>query len=219
LPRPSPIEADPAPRPAPTNADRWPVVPRIDSAMKTRLRAVFEQGQADGNDAGVVAKVGDSITVSQSFLVDVGCGEVNLSGHSSVLPAIAAFTQSAVPQGSIAAWCGAANSFTRSSVAAAIGWSAGDALRPFIGAPPDPACNDPPYDAPLPCELHLIHPAVAVIMFGTNDSERSADPAAFAQELHAVIGVSIASGVIPILSTIPPRPADAEMDGRVRSYN
>jgi hypothetical protein len=60
---------------------------------------------------------------------------------------------------------------------------------------------------------------VALIMYGTNDSEHSSDRSTFAQQLNALVRVCIAAGVIPILSTIPPRPSDPLMDERARRYN
>jgi hypothetical protein len=203
----------------PLDPRRWPVVPRIDADTKTRLRAVLQAGQALGNRTGVFAKAGDSITATNSFLTDVGCGAVNLAGHIDVVRAMAAFSQDTVPTNGDPVWCGASNSFTRTSLAAERGWSAGNALAPFAEPVPDPACASAPYDAPLPCELHLLHPSVAVVMFGTNDAEHSADPARFVRELTAIVTACVDTGVIPILSTIPPRPGNPEMDGRVLAYN
>jgi hypothetical protein len=195
------------------------VVPLIDRTMKDRLRAVFLQGQAVGNDPGVFAKVGDSITASQSFLTDIGCGQMSLAGHTDLLPAIDVFSQVTFPSSYSTSWCGVANSFTRDSVTAVEGWTAAAPLQPFTGAPPDPACAQAPYDAPLPCEIHLLHPSIALIMYGTNDVEHSSDPTMFAQELDTLVRDTVAAGVIPVLSTIPPRPADPVMDARVEAYN
>ena len=215
----SPAATDPTPRALPTDPARWPVVPRIDQVMKDRLRAVFLQGQAAGNDPSVFAKVGDSITESKSFLADIGCGQMNLAGHTDVLPAIDVYSRVSFPATYTTSWCGVANSFTRDSVTAVEGWTAAIPLQPFVGTPPDPSCAQAPYDAPLPCELHLLHPSVALIMYGTNDVEHASDPTVFAQQLDTLVGACLAAGVIPILSTIPPRPADAVMDARVQAYN
>jgi hypothetical protein len=205
--------------PLPTDPARWPIVPRIDPAMRERLGAIFAQGQALGNHPDVFVKVGDSITVSEAFLTDVGCGAVDLADHRAVQQAIDFFSQRTFPASYASAWCGVANAFTRTSLSAGVGWTADVPMQPFSGPPPDPRCAEPPYDAPLPCELSLLRPSVALIMFGTNDVERSSDPATFAQELQALVGVSVAAGAIPILSTIPPRPSDAAMDERVKTYN
>ncbi len=191
----------------------------IDRIEKVRLRAIFLHGQAEGSHADVFAKAGDSITATASFLSDIGCGAFNLAGHTDVLPAIDVFSRRTLPSTYTTAWCGVANSFTRDTVAAVQGWTAADALQVFAGTPPDPQCADPPYDAPLPCELRLLRPSVAIIMFGTNDTEHSSNPASFAQSLDALVGVCISSGVVPILSTIPPRPNDSVMNGRVDVFN
>jgi hypothetical protein len=239
-PTPAPAASDPAPNPSvtpstiptlavppptplsqhvPLDPARWPVVPRIDADTKARLRAVLTAGEALGNRAGVFAKAGDSITATNSFLTDVGCGAVNLAGHIDVVRAMAAFSQDTVPTNGDPVWCGASNSFTRTSLAAERGWTAANALAPFGDPPPSPACASPPFDAPLPCELHLLHPIIALVMYGTNDAEHSRDPARFANELTAIVTTCVDAGVVPILSTIPPRPGDAEMDARVHLYN
>jgi hypothetical protein len=235
-PTPAPVASDPAPSPSvstiptlagpaptgqrvPLDPTRWPVVPRIDADTKARLRAVLLAGEALGNQTGVFAKAGDSITATNSFLTDIGCGAANLAGHIDVVRAMDAFSRDTVPVNGDPVWCGASNSFTRMSLAAERGWTAANALTPFGDPVPDPACASPPYDVPLVCELHLLHPSIALVMFGTNDAEHSRDPARFVRELNTIVSTSVETGVIPILSTIPPRPGDVEMDARVHLYN
>jgi hypothetical protein len=207
------------PQSFPTDPARWPVVPHIVAAEKDRLRTVFLRGKAAANDAGVFAKIGDSITESKAFLADIGCGAVSLAGHTNLLHVIDVFSRVTFPSSYTTAWCGVANSFTRDSVSAVEGWTAADAMEAFSGTPPDPLCAEPPFDAPLPCELHLLHASVALIMYGTNDTEHASDPSTFSEQLDALVRVCIAAGVIPILSTIPPRPADSVMDERTQRYN
>ena len=59
--------------PRPLDPLAWPVVPAIDAALQTRLRAVFLAGRAMGNRAGVFAKIGDSITATN----ENRCGRAN----------------------------------------------------------------------------------------------------------------------------------------------
>src|SRR6187455_2123437 len=68
-------EATAAPPPAP---EQPPVVPRIDQALKDRLRGVYQSGVEAGRRPQVFAKIGDSITASTYFLEPVGCGYVDL---------------------------------------------------------------------------------------------------------------------------------------------
>ncbi len=218
VPTPDPT-ADPSHRALPANPAVWPIVPSIDAVEQARLRDVYLNGQAMGNRSDVFVKAGDSITATDLFLSEVGCGAVGLAGHIDVLHAIDVFSKVRFPPEDTTAWCGIANSFTRTSVAAVQGWTAADALQPFSGSPPDRSCADAPFDAPLPCEIHLLHPSVALIMFGTNDTEHSGDPTSFVQSLHAIVQVCLAAGVIPVLSTIPPRPSDSLMDERVDRFN
>src|SRR6185369_16475529 len=55
-------------RDARAQSSQLPIVPNLDDATLSRLRTIFTDGQAKGNRADVFAKVGDSITESQSFL-------------------------------------------------------------------------------------------------------------------------------------------------------
>ena len=231
IPTPSPPDTSVAPPPIsdltpspsrnalPANPLLWPIVPSIDAAEQMRLRDVYLHGQAIGNRSDVFVKAGDSITATDLFLTEIGCGAVNLAGHTDVLHAIDVFSRERFPPNDTTAWCGIANSFTRTSVAARQGWTAAEALTPFSGSPPDSSCSDAPFDAPLPCEIHILQPSVALIMFGTNDTEHSGDPASFATSLRAIVRACVDAGVIPVLSTIPPRPGDPGMDERVHRYN
>jgi hypothetical protein len=93
-----------------------------------------------------------------------------------------------------------ANSFAGVSVAANNGWTTDTVLNPAY-ANPD-LCRTG--ESPLQCEYRLNHPAVALIMFGSNDV--IAVPAEdYARNLRTITEFSITQGVIPVLSTIPPR--------------
>ena len=89
--------------------------------------------------------------------------------------------------------------------------------RPVRPTPP-PECQ-PPNDTPLRCEIRAIRPGVAIVMFGTNDLEVGLGPATFAANLDSIVGELAAAGVIPILSTIPPRIDKSAANERVSGYN
>jgi hypothetical protein len=187
--------------PAPMPADP-PVVPHISKAMASHLRGIVRDGRRLGNRAAVFAKIGDSITESGSFLTDVGCGQARLGRHRRLASTIRYFSRVRLPVDRAVAWCGRSNSFTRASVSAVSGWDAGHALARFGGDAPT-GCP-PPHDRPLRCELHLLRPSIALVMYGTNDLERTGTRT-YSRRLRAITRETVAAGVVPVLSTIPSR--------------
>lgn len=92
-------------------------------------------------------------------------------------------------------------------------------LRPPPPTPtPPPECQ-PPDNTPLRCEIKAIRPGVAIVMFGTNDLNVGFSPATFTENLDRIVAELVGAGVIPILSTIPPRTDDKAADARVSDYN
>lgn len=260
--------ATPTPSPTPPPEAFWPVLPPIDGAMKQRLRAVYDLGQARGTRAGVFIKVGDSISASGAFLTDLGCGLGRLGDHADLQGTIDHFAATELPAGNSSARCGRGNSFTRRGLAAVVGWSAVHVLRPMVapkadplnggadvaqaitgtegtGAvvpPPDasslqatevvsgtaaiaePTAGPPPEcvapdDTPLRCEILVTRPAVALVMYGTNDLEAGVDLASFRHNMDMIVGQLLDAGVIPVLSTIPPRPRQRRANARVSGFN
>jgi hypothetical protein len=109
------------------------------------------------------------------------------------------FGATSVPRGSEEARCAVSDSYSRVGVAAVPGWRAVDALSRLEASP---ECLDLPA---VSCELQLIRPSVALIMFGTNDlTEFTA--VQFRRDLARVTRLVAGAGTIPVLSTIPPRP-------------
>lgn len=162
------------------------------SSVAERVRLIYTVGQALGNRANVFSKVGDSITVSRSFLGPIGERRYQLGDYGYLQPVIDHFSTSPARQG---------NSFQNPSLAAGEGWAAWAALDPQFAD----AAWCAPGETPLACEYRLTRPAFALIMFGTNDAGyRSA--AEFEYDLRRIVDVSEMAGVVPILSTIPERP-------------
>lgn len=168
------------------------------------LRAIAARQPERRGD--VFAKLGDSATVSSSFLhcLDSGyvdpapgqqSGEIDLAGRDELAATIAHFRD-----GNAAG----ATPFTRASQAAAVGWNASDVLA-----------GDP---APLDSEYATTEPRFAVIMFGINDIELG-DFDAFGASLLDIADRSIAAGVIPIFSSLMPRDDDPALDAQVPGYN
>ena len=160
-----------------------PVVPTIDGGMKIHLREVLGHGQLVGNREDVFAKVGDSITApgSGSFF-PLGTPGYNpiangLADRPSLLDTLIAYQTAATPFGE--------NSWTRASLAAFPGFRSNDVL-------------------PLsPAEIGAVHPAISLIMIGTNDVVHL-NAVFYEANLRQLIAVNLNLGVIPVLSTIPP---------------
>jgi hypothetical protein len=112
-----------------------------------------------------------------------------------------------------------ANSFTRQSASAVAGWSADYASDPAYLDPSLASVCPAPYNTPLRCELYLLRPSIALIMYGTNDLQRYNDLAFYRANLTRIVTETVAAGVIPVLSTIPPRLDSPEMGARVAPYN
>lgn len=160
------------------------------------IRAIYHRGQTVGNRANIFSKVGDSITVSRSFLYPFGIGRYNIDEYPYLETIIHAYSQNNAHIG---------NSFINQSLAAGEGWSARPVLNPEFAN--EGYCA--PGEMPLSCEYRLVRPSIAIIMFGTNDSGyRTAE--SFAQDMQTIIDHTIETGIIPIISTIPNRPDVAQ---------
>ena len=190
-------------------------LPLIDRALRAKLKSVYALGLGAGNRPGIFAKFGDSITRSPSFLIDIGCGVAVLGENSELNNTIEFFRQSRFPSSFSMGWCNDSNSFTRDSHAAFGGWTADDPLKKFSN--PIRECPSP-HDTPLRCELHLLKPSIALIMFGTNDVDEN-NPSNFRKKLTKIAQEVQILGVIPVLSTIPPRQDRVVIAERVELYN
>lgn len=163
------------------------------------VRAIYERGQALGNQRGVFTRVGDSISVSEYSLDAIGRGTYNLGAYGGLQRVIDAFRTPSF------------NSFTHVSVSAGGGWTTMIALEPRFRDPS--VCKTEV--SPLECEYDRVKPSVALIQLGTNDLLYiTADQ--FSANINRIVDISIDRGVIPVLTTIPYR--DGYRDG-VDAFN
>jgi hypothetical protein len=195
-----PVEAPPTPTLSADNIGNLTWL----SGVTAHARQIFAVGQRLGNRADVFSRVGDSISASSYFLTPIGYGQYDLGEYGYLSGVIAFFSQANARAG---------NSFVNPPLAARGGWSAYNLLDPNSSSKPD--CG---YETPLVCEYKLVKPAVALIMVGTNDSG-SGSPDQFAGNLHQIVQTSIDMGVIPVLSTIPPKRINADQTARVEAFN
>ena len=150
------------------------------------------------------SKIGDSLTAVPYVMYPIGWGRFNLHGRAAaLLPVAEYFRQTVVRDNN--------NAFINNSLAAYGGWTTADVLNP---AKADPAqCFTG--ETPLHCEYRHTKPAIALILLGTNDvSAQSAD--AYRANMTRIVADSLEAGVIPVLSTIPPR---MQFEGQVNDLN
>jgi hypothetical protein len=174
--------------------DDWQRLPpeiTLPDAVIENIRIIFRAGQGLGNRRNVFSKVGDSITANPFFLAPVTDGAYRLGDHQSLHRPIAYFDGTARD---------GLDSFSNTSLAAAVGWSTDAPLNPRFADPV--LCQ--PGEVPLVCEYRLVKPAVALIMYGTNDVGFF-DAESYEGNLARIVRTSIEMGVIPVLSTIPVR--------------
>ncbi|MBN1313625.1 MAG: hypothetical protein JXB30_19640 [Anaerolineae bacterium] len=167
--------------------------------ITARAREIYLDGQAKGNRANVFSKVGDSITDTPAFLVPVGNRSYKLHSYTYLQPVINYFSAATARTG---------NSFNNVSLAAVSGWNS------FDMGNPEKVAGTCPGMTPLQCEYALVTPSLAIIMIGTNDATGALDIAGYHRNIQAMVEVSIESGVIPVLSTIP-----YNAGGDERAYN
>lgn len=151
----------------------------ITAHVAENLRSI--RGSNPGADPRLFAKIGDSITVSNAFLRCFAGTRYDLADHLELAAARDHFA---------AGDAAGTTPFDRDSVAAVVGWSAWAPLR-----------DDP---TPLALELDALDPAFAVVMFGTNDID-TMNLVFYGENMLALVDALLDRGVIPILSSIPPR--------------
>lgn len=161
--------------------------------IRDHLRQI--RARSAGLQDNVFAKIGDSLTVSNSFLDCFAGANVDLDGRDALASTIDHFLD-----GDAAG----TDPFNRESLAATVGWSAISALR---GNP-----------SPIDQEVTALDPRFAVVMFGTNDIQRQ-NITAYADEMLDIVDLLISQGIIPLLSSIPPRGDSAAADAQVPAYN
>ena len=146
----------------------------VTAAVTANLKRIAGLSTKQGN---VFSRVGDSQTVSTNFMNCFAGANVDLNGLTPLQATIDQFKSGP--------------SFTRVSLAATVGWSAGAAIA---GAP-----------SPLDQEVAAVSPRYALVMFGTNDiGDGTGDVFTFARRMFLITDQLIAAGVVPLLTTVPP---------------
>ena len=182
----------PDPVPGPLSLDEvtaidlasFPPVPEISE----NARAIY----AHSLRAGAIARLrqgGRPHDGHPYFLIPIGEGDYALGEYEYLEPVIAQFRTEE------------RDSFARQSQAAAGGFNAASVLDAMWANPEFCQAGE----TPLSCELRLMQPSIALIMFGTNDVQYLTAEQ-FAYFLRALVVETIRDGVLPVLSTFPYRP-------------
>lgn len=172
-----------------------PIIP----ALSDTARAILLDSLAQGRDPRAFAKVGDCMTEDPAFLYPLAEDEV-IWGEYEALEATLDFYSE-----------GNENPFGRKSQAAAGGFNAASVIDSLWANPEFCEAGE----TPLACELRLMQPSVALIMFGTNDVYYL-DEAQFDYFLRSALVETITAGTLPVLSTFPLRP---EFPEKTELYN
>ncbi len=164
----------------------------LTASVAANLRAIAARDATRRDD--VFSKVGDSNTVNPNFLSCFAGANVDLDTHGELQPALAHFR---------AGDAGTTTPFNRVSLSAVVGWSASAALA---GSP-----------SPLEQELAAVSPRFATVMFGTNDLQ-AMDVFAYGRNLFGVVDRLADAGVVPLVTSIPPRDDSATADAMLPWY-
>jgi hypothetical protein len=163
----------------------FPLVPEIGE----NARALYAHSLARGGDPHAFIKVGDCMTDTPYFLIPIGEDDYALGEYAHLEPVIAQFRTAE------------RDSFARQSQAAAGGFNAASILDAMWANPQFCQAGE----TPLSCELRVMEPSIALIMFGTNDVQYLTAEQ-FAYFLRALVVETVRAGVLPVLSTFPHRP-------------
>lgn len=186
---PGDLQADPLPADKPTaDPAQYPIVPVIPGFTY----AIYQRGQQLGARRAIFTKVGDCMSTETPLYLGPFAENTYDFGPYSSLQSVRDFYAQESPRPD------AINSFILQSVAARDGYNASSVLDPDWLT--SSLCKRG--TTPLDCEYNTVHPAVAIIMFGTNDI-LSLSPAQYDFFLRLVVHKTIARGIIPILSTFP----------------
>lgn len=197
------VKAPPSATAGPSGTPAPVAAPHPGLRIPASMRAIFQRGQKLGNRAPVFSKVGDSLTVATYVLYPFGWGRYNLGVYAGLQPSIDFFA-SAIARG-------ADSSFSNTSLSADNGWTSADVLDPARANPS--ICQ--PGESPLRCEYRVVRPAIALILLGTNDVSKL-DAARYRVNMTQIVTQSLELGVIPVLSTVPPR---LQFEGECNVYN
>lgn len=205
---------------ATTDWRQRPAVPTLTPSQTKDLRALFREGLALGNRPRSFIKVGDSISWTPLYLQGISCREERLGKFRGLRPTIDWFRGLRLPTWASNSDCGGDDPFGRDSAAARpYQFSSWPLLDPSQDGPfpsPDPKCGSS--EASLTCEVRLLRPSIALLLLGTNDASLGVPVGAVEAAIAEQVAWLKERGVIPVLSTLPPRLDTPERETAALSY-
>jgi len=180
LPAATEMAASPVPSATVLAPDFWEKLPIIPGQVSQRVREIYQNGLALGNNPHVFSRIGDCASAAPAFLVGFD-GNYNLGEYTALQPAIDYF------QGS----------FGRPSLAAKAGLNSAGLLSTLWTGK---ECKKD--ESLLDCQYRLDHPSFAFIAIGTNEAYYvHENPGSFEHNMHILLDDTIARGIVPILGT------------------
>lgn len=152
----------------------------IISSVRPTMQLIYRRGQALGNEANVVTKVGDSVTADPIFLAPMNREDNELGPYDYLEDTLRFFGEDVVV----------------TSIAARISLTTYSVFDPMLADGSQCERNE----TPLACEYRVRKPSVSFIMFGANDV-RHIDVEDFDTQMRQIVEETLAHGVIPVLST------------------
>ena len=195
LPAATQIEASPVPSLTATvlPPDFWQKLPVIPEQVSARVREIYRQGIAKGENPRVFSRIGDCASAAPAFLVGFD-RNYNLGEFTSLQPAIDYFK----------------GSFERPSWAAKNGLNSAGLLSTLWTGE---QCQK--NESLLDCQYRLDHPSFAFIAIGTNEAYYvHENPGSFEKNMRLILDDTIARGIVPILGT---KADDVEGDGSINA--
>jgi len=144
------------------------------------MRALYERGQAAGNNSRAFSKIGDGEISAAWFFTafDLEEDSYDLGPYLDLAPAIEYFR----------------GSFGRIGMAAKRGFNT---KRILDASESDPSLCESG-ESPLTCELRLHRPAFVILSLGTNQVWQ---PDEFEQGMRQILDILLLNNIVPILST------------------
>ncbi len=193
VPAPTELRASPVPSPTALPADFWQALPVIPLQISVRVREIYDNGLAMGNNPHVFSRIGDCASAAPAFLVGFA-GHYNLGSYSSLQPTIDYFQVS----------------FGLPSLAAKAGMNSAGLLS-MLWTGKQCLANETLLD----CQYRLDRPSFALIAIGTNEAYYVHEsPGSFEHNMRIILDDTIAKGIVPILST---KADDVEGDGSINA--
>ena len=177
----TPVPGTPTATPLPPTSvnglaiDQFVIMP---PAVQAHMRQIFAAGQALGRNPRAYSKIGDSTIENPHFMMRFDSEPYNLGQYAYLQDIINVYL----------------GSHARESVAVQRGLHAWSLMNPQWADKNQ--CE--PNEGPLPCEIRLHNPSVAIFRLGSNDV---GVPDLFKQSMQEAITYCLQSGVLPIIGT------------------